>query len=364
MPARRPFGPALLLGLLLLIASLGVGGWYFGPAAPGPVEVPRDQLDVYCSGRVDAAGQVVSLEPAEAGRVVAVSVAEGDAVKAGQALVTLDPAAAKHRVSQAAAALRLTEIELAQAGRARDRFPNQLAARTAAVKAAAYRVEAARQSLDQRKVAAASGPPLGAAELAAIEAQIAALVELEAGERSGVVDFESMRPELTARVEAAEAKRAAAKADLAAATKAEADCVLRAPSAGVVLRLQTTVGGLIAPGSPVPALVFAPAGPYVVRAEIDQESVARVREGMLAEVRDENRPDGPLWRGTVKSLAGWVAQKRAAVLEPGEIGDIRTVETVIDIAPNGDRLWVGQRMRVRILTGPADATTAPAGPGR
>ena len=62
----------------------------------------------------------------------------------------------------------------------------------------------------------------------------------------------------------------------------------------------------------MPAVVFAPAGPLVVRAEVDQESLGRVAVGMPAEVQDENRPDGPVWKGRVKQLARWVAQRRSS----------------------------------------------------
>ena len=289
---------------------------------------------------------------------------EGDTVAAGQPLVELDPAAADYRVAQAEAALRLAGIAVNQARHALERFPNQLRAREAAAKAAGFRVEAARQSLEQRKIAGESVAPLGKAELAATEAQIGALEELEAGENAGLADLRSTRPDLAAQVAAAEAKRDAAKADLALAQKARADCVLRSPAAGTILRLQATVGGLAAPGTPLPPVVFAPAGPYVVRAEVDQEAVPGVAEGLPVEIRDENRPEGAAWRGTVKHLAGWVAQKRAAVLEPGELSDVRTVECVVAVEPGGEPLRIGQRMRVRILTGQPTAPPAAGAPAR
>ena len=140
--------------------------------------------------------------------------------------------------------------------------------------------------------------------------------------------------------------------------KSVADCVLTAPGPGMILRMQATAGGVLSPGSPVPVIVFAPAGPFVVRAEVDQESLGRVQVGQSAEVRDENHPDGPVWKGRVKQVAGWVAARRSYVLEPGEINDVRTVECVIELDGPTDRLWIGQRMRVRILQ---PATPGPSG---
>ena len=83
-------------------------------------------------------------------------------------------------------------------------------------------------------------------------------------------------------------------------------------------------------GFAIAPVVFAPAGPLVVRAEVDQESLGRVRVGMAATVQDENRPDGPALKGRVMALSRYVAQKRAFVLEPGEVNDVRTVECVIE----------------------------------
>ena len=50
-------------------------------------------------------------------------------------------------------------------------------------------------------------------------------------------------------------------------------------------------------------------------------------------------------------MAGWVAQKRSFLLDPGEVNDVRTVECVVELDRPADGLWVGQRVRVRI--GPA-----------
>ena len=87
-----------------------------------------------------------------------------------------------------------------------------------------------------------------------------------------------------------------------------------------------------------------------MRAEVDQENLSRVRVGMLAVVQDENRLDGPTWKGRVRDVARWVAPRRTYVLEPGELNDVRTLECVIELEPDtAEKLWIGQRMRVRIL---------------
>ena len=102
------------------------------------------------------------------------------------------------------------------------------------------------------------------------------------------------------------------------------------------------------PGGYPPSIVFVPAGPLVVRAELDQEFIGRVKEGMSVEVQDDGRADGPVYPGVIKSMSRWVAQRRTLILDPGEINDVRTVECLVELKSNIDDLYIGQRMRVRI----------------
>jgi multidrug resistance efflux pump len=109
------------------------------------------------------------------------------------------------------------------------------------------------------------------------------------------------------------------------------------------------VGGIVAPGGYPAAVVFAPAGPFIVRAEVEQEYLGRVKEGMKVLVQDENRTDNSEMPGKIKSISKWVAQRRTVLLEPGEINDVRTLECVIELdAGPLESLSIGQRMRVRI----------------
>jgi multidrug resistance efflux pump len=149
-------------------------------------------------------------------------------------------------------------------------------------------------------------------------------------------------------VKAAEAKKRQAQIAHKQAEKAVRDCVLVAPSAGVVLRVNVSVGETAAPGGLQPAVMFRPDGPLVVRAELEQEFLGRVRPEMRATVRDDARAEAPAWTGRVLRVGSVVARKRSVLLEPGEVNDVRTVECVIALDGPTDGLLVGQRMRVRI----------------
>ena len=105
-----------------------------------------------------------------------------------------------------------------------------------------------------------------------------------------------------------EARRSAAEIAVRAAEKAVADCVLRAPSAGTILRVQTGQGEFVTPGHPRAPILFRPDGPLVVRVELEQEFLSRVSTGAKATIRDEMRSDSPTWTGRVLSVAPSLAK--------------------------------------------------------
>lgn len=344
---RAP-GIFILLAVILLVGSLGVAGWYF--FVPRQTEKPplrADDLDVVCTGRVDAPQMVISLDPAQAGRVVEVYVSEGQEVQADQPILKLDDSLAVHRRKQAEAAVTAAANDRDRAKAEAERFPDTVRMRRAMAAAAAEQVTFAEKQLEALRAAESVRKP-GAAEVAAMEASIRQLKELKGAEDIGVAQLEKAEREKFAdlAVKAAQARLDAAEADLELAKKSEKECVLVAPAHGHILRLQATKGGNLAPGF-TPAVVFAPAGKRIVRAEVDQEYLAKVREGMTAEIQDESRIDAPVVKGRVKSVSRWVAQRRTLVLEPGEINDVRTLEAIIE--PDDDKgLVIGQRMRITI----------------
>lgn len=343
----RSGGIPVAVGLLLLAATVGGTAWWLTrpTANPTPSTVDPHSFDVVCTGRVDAAGTVVALEPPQAGRVVSIAVKEGDAVTRGQEVLRLDDSQAKVRLAQAEAAVELATLEVETATKDKDRFPQQIAAKEQLLKAAAARVEAAQKAFKQR-MEQQQVTPLSVPEREAMQAQIRELEAYESAEKIQVEELKKTDPEL--RLKVARPRLRSAEADKELADRLLKDMTLRAPGDGTILRLQTTPGGYLSPGLPVPAVVFAPAGPLVVRAEVEQEFLARVKPGMKATIQDENRPDAPTWPGHVASVSRWVAMRRTLVFDPGEVNDIRTVECVVEFDPPVPELWLGQRVRVRV----------------
>jgi multidrug resistance efflux pump len=348
-PRRRIPGLGIAIAVALLILPIaGVAWWLNRPKSSSAQSGPGlADLDVVCLGRVDGLTPIASLEPGIPGKVAEVFVSEGQPVKAGDKLLRLDDETLKLKAEEAQAAVTAAEIDLKAAKLDESLFPVRKATQEAAVAAAAERVNAARKLYEEKKTSQKFGT-VTAAELIAADAEVKQFAQLETVETSRLTEVKAGEAGLKLKVEAAEAKRTVAQVAHRQAEKAVRDCVLVAPTGGVVLRVQTSRGESVAPGSPQPPIIFRPDSPLVVRAELEQEFLGRVKPGMKATIRDDARADSPTWTGTVLRVGNWVARKRTVLLDPGEINDVRTVECVIAIDGNPDGLLVGQRMRVRV----------------
>jgi multidrug resistance efflux pump len=356
---RRLPGSGLLMLLLIAGPIAGTAWWLNRPAADlPPAGPPPDEVDIVCAGRVDAEGQVVALDVGQPGRVVEVYVTEGGAVAAGQPILKVDDAAYRSAVLEAKAALTAAGVEADAAELKARQHPAQIALQEKKAAAAAAQVTAGEARLRQMKSQAEATSQVTKADVEVFEAQLTGLRLAADGER--LVLDQAKRFDPTLEVRAAAARVETAKAAVERAERAAAECVLKAPAAGTVLRLTAGVGATLAPGSPVPAVVFAPAGPLVVRAELEQASLARVAEGMPVTVRDETQAESPVWAGRVRRVSGWVAPRRSVLLEPGEVNDVRTAEVVVEVDPKAGRLWIGQRVQVRISPPPAGERGASA----
>ncbi len=229
----------LLIGMLLT-GCTGALSATPEPTLP-PVKADADVIAV--EGAVEPA-QWVTLRAGESTRVAEVLAAEGDGVRAGDALLRLDDADARLAVQQAEAALAgaRAQLDLAQAGTR----PEQLAALEAQIAVADAAIS---QTTALLAVARLGGTEADAADAqAAIAAADYAYRQATEGHDDTLKCFDIPRPdggtekicpalgtyeELTrAQMEAAQAALAAAQAQLAA---------LRGPSAATIAEAQAAV---------------------------------------------------------------------------------------------------------------------------
>jgi multidrug resistance efflux pump len=183
-------------------------------------------------------------------------------------------------------------------------------------------------------------------EKAAARQEVKTLESLAEAEEKRVEGLRGENPHL--RVQQARAELARQEALLAEALYALEQCVVKAPSAGSVLRLGCSAGEVVSPQLPV--IVFAPARPLLVRVEVEQELIHRVEVGQPAVARDEMNPERS-WSGHVVRVSDWYSDRPTIPRRMARFTDIPTVECVVALEPGHPPLRIGQRMTV-LLGGP------------
>jgi multidrug resistance efflux pump len=332
----------------LFLAVLTLGGTSVlavrhgsSPTTPAAEPTPPRLVGI---GYVDVEGGSVRLTPAQPGRVVEVAVHEGDTVKAGAVLLRLDDRSARFAVDQAEAALHIAEAHAARAGELSRQHPRQVAARRAAAEAAERRRAAAEHVLTQKQELR-HGSLIGDAEVAVAQEQVKELRAVAQAAREQQAEAELTNPALGIRE--AEADVASCRARLGQARHVLNQCQLRAPEAGSVLRVSARRGEELAGPAGETAILFCPDRPRLIRVEIEQEFIGRVKLGLPAEIEDEADPDSR-WSGRVAAVGGWFKQRRSIRQQPTQLEDVPVVECRIALEPAAAALRIGQRVQVRI----------------
>jgi multidrug resistance efflux pump len=349
-----------LLGLALLTGSL-IGAGHVLQSGPSDLPNGRESKPaersgagangVHCHGAVTIEGvpdSFVALAPAQQGEVTEVLVYEGQSVHAGDILLRVNDEPFQTLMVQAKIGVKLAEQKLAQARRGLEQHRQGVEAQQAVVEAARHKLAAAEFQLKRARAlkAAFQGND---DEISAAGETVAAMRSGVEAERANLRRLEAGRPD--AEVEEATQGVALAEAKVRQAQDALDNCLLKARTDGTVLRLGVTKGSLITAQTRQPPVLFAPAGPRVVRAEITPEFAHRVQKGMPAVVHDESNV-GFTWPGTVKYLSDAYLPRRGGseLLSLGGGNDTWMLECVVELAPSQSPPRLGQRVRVSIGT--------------
>jgi multidrug resistance efflux pump len=314
------------------------------PGDGSPATAAGKPRGVICLGDVDLERGITSLSVLQPGRVLALLVHENDSVAAGAVLLRLDDTVASLQVAEARVALEKANSQLSRARKAPDQHRARLEQQQQAIAAAGQQVAAAR-SLLTRKQKLAAAQQLGADELAAAQDGVKQLEAGERAERARLTELQLNDPALDVRQ--AELDVQLAQVRLNQALHALDECSLKAPEAGTVLRALVGPGDILPKQPNQPAVLFAPHGQRLVRAEVDQEFSGAVKVGQAALVQDD-APSGLTWRGRVLRVADWYTQRRNSVREPFQLQDVRTVECLIALDAGQALPRLGQRVRVTI----------------
>jgi HlyD family secretion protein len=283
-PAPRPRRRRLVIGVLLVLAGLGGAAAWFYFTRP-----PAEENQLVLQGNIDV--RQVNLAFKVDGRIETLAVDEGDVVKPGRVLATLDKRyfyddlrlARARRGNMAANLARLEhgsrpeEIEQARAQLKQQQANLSLA--RANLKRAEQLVGIggiSKEDVDQRKAA------------------------IEVGEANVKYAQEALRlAEIGPRQEDIDAARAQLHQEEAAVTQSErrlADSDLIAPNAGTILTRAREKGAIVQAGETVFTLTLT--SPVWVRTYVNERDLGRIRPGMLAEVRTDSAP-GKAYRARI-----------------------------------------------------------------
>jgi HlyD family secretion protein len=348
--ARRLFWPFIMVAAVAasIIAGFRFAGLAATPAvtspSPSSETAPADHEGVVCFGTVDLEHGVASLDPLQPGRVALVLVSENQHVDQGTELVRLDDATAQSRLAAANAAVKLAQLQLAQAREQPKVQESRIAQQEAMRKAMASRASAAR-SAQAREEKLSKSVNIDDTEKSISLDKVREMEALEQAEAERLAELKAQDTDAGIRRAAHELKAAEARRD--EAKTALEECHLRAPRAGTVLRIMVGPGDVPGARPGQPAVLFAIDGPQVIRATVEQEFAARVKKDAPVLVHDE-ADQSITWRGRVDRVAGWYSQRRTILHDPSQLTDVRTLECVITLEPGQPSLRLGQSVRVFI----------------
>jgi len=268
---RRIAIPAVALALLAVVAVFTRG---FGL-------VDREDAGLVLYGNVDV--RQVDLAFRVGGRIASIVPEEGMAVRAGQAIATLDAGPLGDALAAADAQLGVVQAELAKV-RAGSR-PQEIAqaeARAAEARAGLARASedfARRSELVKTGAVSRQAFDATAAQYRAAQAQVRAAEEAVSLARAGARREDR---------DAAAAQAAAAAAQRDNARTSLADATLRAPNDGTVLTRVREPGAIVQPGETVLTLTID--RPMRLRGYVGARDLSRISPGMKVDVRTDGNP--------------------------------------------------------------------------
>lgn len=311
----------LFTSLKIAVVAAVVGGLlYWRLLAPVTVEshiVERSALasEVMGTGTLEARTQTM-ISPKIAGRILELTVDEGDKVTAGQKLVSLDDAELQQQVAIAAANVEVAESNI-------DRLESDQTRAEAVVKQAT--------SSHERKVSLASQSAISREELdQSLEAMTVAQAGLGAAESAIVQGKKSLL--------AAQELLAYHKARLA-------DTLIMAPFDGLVIKRRREVGDIVVPGTNILTLISMDS--LWISAWVDETEIAKLRLEQSSRIVFRSEPQ--------RSFLG-------KVVRIGREADRETREVIVDVELlERPEYWaIGQRAEVYIENGRLeDALTVP-----
>jgi HlyD family secretion protein len=318
---RSPLGAIVVVVALLAIGGIGYA-WYRSE------KTAEDADHLTLEGNIDV--RQVNLAFKVDGRIETLTVDEGDTVKAGAVVATLDTRYFKDDLEVARARRASTAATLARLEHGSR--PEEIAAAKAQV--AEQRAALARAQQDYDRAERLVSP--GAVSRETFDQAKAMLAETKA--RLNVVEENERMAVIGPRTEDIDQARAQLAAEDATIVQIErrlADAQLIAPSDGVILTRAREKGAIVAPGETVFTLTLAT--PVWVRTYVNERDLGRIHSGMTAEVRTDSTPDK-----TYSGKIGFISPTAEFTPKTVETRELRTnlvyrLRVLVDNPDNGLR---------------------------
>lgn len=299
-----------------------------------------DSLRLY--GNVDI--REVQLAFRQPGRVMRMAFDEGDVVRAGERLATLDAQPYRDALAAAQAQVQVAQAQLAKLRRGLR--PQEITQVREALKNAQALATETERNFQRQSGLLTSGASSQRTVDAARTARDQAAAGVESAKAALSQAAEGFRKEDIA---AAEAHLAAAQAAAAQAATALADTELIAPSDGTITARVREPGSMVASQSTVYSLSLD--RPIYVRAYVGEPELGRIAPGTTVHVRSD--ASGKIYRGQI----GFISPRAEFTPKTVETTDLRTdlvyrLRIVIDEADSDTALRQGMPVTITVETPP------------
>jgi HlyD family secretion protein len=296
--------------------------------------------DAVTLGRVEPrAGEVKIAAPLPGGRVAEVLVKQNEDVFAGELLARLDDEEALARVAAADA-----QVALHRRARNDQSAPAASADRRKAEDAVAdaeHNLADTRAALDKTTADWRAGR-LSRGDLEAARTTLSRAEDRLRERRDALTKLRaSSDTPLPTRLEG---ELNVAQAEWRVAQAALEKTQIRAPSDGVVLRVDVKNGELAIPAAGPPIMSIGDVSALRVRAEVNEQDLGRIRVGQAVLVR-AGAFHGREFEGRVASIARVVGPSRINSGDPRKFSDVDVLEVLVDL-PNPGPLVVGEQVDV------------------
>ncbi len=336
-------GRKRIVGIALLVAAVTVaGGAWIGIWRGGP-----------STDNAYVRGDITSLAPKVAGYVIAVEVADNQAVQAGDVLFRIDDRDYRAKLAQAEANVAAARARLSSAG-------EEILLQHSLVRQAGAQREASLADLDLAKKASDRRQKLiqaNAVSQSQVEESDAARSRADAGASAASATLDAQRQRVDVLISQREAAIAAIAQAEAARDLAKIDLentVVHAPIAGVVGNRQVRIGRLVAPGSSL--LDIVPVTDLWIVANFKETELESIRIGQRASIIVDGYPSAA-FEGVVDSFAPGSGSSFSLLPADNATGNfVRVVQRVpvkirLKSHPDLDRLLPGLSARVTIEPG-------------